>query len=137
MILPNSNVPTAFVVDDDADVLQTVAEAIRSCGVNVQTFEPSRGLLEQLSDAECNLLVTDVLMPEVDGLELIRAFRRTRPGVPVVAMSGGGDMLSASTGLQFSQAFGATRILVKPFSMRELKDLIAELLPSAVAPSGC
>lgn len=132
-----SEFPKAIVVDDDREFLHTVADAVRSLGISVQTLEPSRDLLEKLDGVECDLLITDVLMPDVDGLEVIRAFRRTRQQVPVIAMSGGGEVLPATTGLQFSQAFGATRILVKPFTMRELKDVIAELLPSAGVPSDC
>lgn len=134
MISANSERPIVIVVDDDCELLQTVADAIRSLGMSVQTFEPSRDFLEKLPVLKCDLLITDILMPDVDGLELIRALRRTNQQVPVVAMSGGGDTLPASTGLRFSEAFGATRILVKPFTMRELKDLITELLPSTVAP---
>ncbi len=126
---------SVIVIDDDQDFLKSMSDALRKMGLDVQILLPSRSLIEQVENAFCDLLITDVLMPDVDGLEVIRAFRRTKQQVPVIAMSGGGEMLPAATGLQFSQAFGATRILVKPFTMRELKDAIAELLPSAGAPS--
>lgn len=129
--------PSVIAIDDDEDLLKTVSDALREIGLEVNILSPSRNLLEQIENLDCDLLITDVLMPDVDGLEVIRAFRRTKQQVPVIAMSGGGEMLPAATGLQFSQAFGATRILVKPFTMRELKDVIAELLPSAGAPSDC
>lgn len=72
-------------------------------------------------------------MPEVDGLELIRMFRAHFPEVPIIAMSGGGDMLPASMGLQLSQAFGANTVLVKPFTLSEFFAVISEFLPAAGA----
>lgn len=126
-----------ILVDDNEDFAAPLAGAIRQRGFECRYIFPSKVNLSDIASLSCDLLVTDVLMPEVDGLELIRAFRKHFPSTPVVAMSGGGDMLPAGMGLHFSQAFGANTILVKPFTLAEFFAAIDGLLPSAAVPSDC
>jgi CheY-like chemotaxis protein len=75
-----------------------------------------------------DLLLTDLIMPEQEGLETIQTFRRDHPAVKIIAMSGGGR-INAKDFLVVAKMFGAERTLTKPFATRELLSAIAELLP--------
>jgi CheY-like chemotaxis protein len=61
-----------------------------------------------------------MIMPEVGGIDVIRQVRKDHPNLWIVAISGGGDMLSTTVTLTLSEAFGADRILYKPFVKSEL-----------------
>lgn len=122
-----------IIVDDNQEFASPLVAAIRKRGIECRYVYPSKRILSDLATWDCGLLITDVLMPEVDGLELIRMFRAHFPEVPIIAMSGGGDMLPASMGLQLSQAFGANTVLVKPFTLSEFFAVISEFLPAAGA----
>lgn len=74
-----------------------------------------------------DLLVTDILMPEADGIETIIAFRQQYPSVKIVAMSGGGDYLD-KTPLEWALRLGADVALEKPFEFTILRDTIRRLL---------
>jgi DNA-binding NarL/FixJ family response regulator len=73
------------------------------------------------------LVITDILMPEAEGLETIRALRGDDPGVKIIAMSGA-DRGRASGYLELALKFGARRILPKPFTRDELMTAVAEVL---------
>ncbi len=74
-----------------------------------------------------DLVLTDILMPEKEGLETIRELRRDGVTVPIIAMSGGG-YATGTDYLRLALKFGANASLEKPFEQHELIDLIAELL---------
>src|SRR5262249_42890058 len=74
-----------------------------------------------------SLLITDIFMPNMEGIETIRAFRKEFPQVPIVAMSGGGRL--NRTGILFTaQELGAEVILRKPFGMSDLLRSVAVVL---------
>jgi DNA-binding response OmpR family regulator len=73
-------------------------------------------------------VITDVLMPELDGLEVVRTLRRLGTAMPIIAMSGGGNR-----DLDFlieAEEFGATRTISKPFRLEELVVMVHDLLDS-------
>jgi CheY-like chemotaxis protein len=73
-------------------------------------------------------VITDVLMPEMDGLEVIRMLRSVKPGCPVVAISGGGKRTSSLTSLRMAESFGADKVLYKPFRRDELASVLKSLI---------
>ena len=77
-----------------------------------------------------DLVVTDLIMPDQEGLETIRQLRELRPGVKILAMSGGGQALDAPSILDLASSLGATGTLEKPFGQDEL---VAALERLAVA----
>ena len=85
------------------------------------------------SEEPPDLMMTDIIMPEHEGIETIGAVRKKYPEVRVIAMSGGGRM-SATDYLQTALAMGADAILAKPFSSEELEALVAKVLGNAAAP---
>jgi DNA-binding response OmpR family regulator len=80
-----------------------------------------------------DLIITDILMPEKDGLELIREVRRAAPGTKVIAMSGGGPQFHVRL-LDVADRLGAARTLQKPFAMNAFIDTVNAVLHSAGQP---
>ncbi len=115
--------PCILVVDDEDGIREIFAEALRMTGY--ATFEASNGqsALTQLKSRNIDLLITDILMPDMDGLELIMAARRALPDLKVLAMSGGGRT-AADVLINIARRLGVQRTLAKPF---ELSDLLREV----------
>ena len=108
------------VIDDDVEVLNATRRVLQQAGHEVSAFTESAKGLKAVQKGDFDVLVTDMLMPSIDGVEVIRNLRRTHPKLWIVAISGGGDLLPAATALKFSEVFGADRVLYKPFRTAEL-----------------
>jgi CheY-like chemotaxis protein len=116
------------VIDDDPVLRQVITLALQKAGHSVLRCENGRKATDFLAHDHADLVITDVIMPEMDGVETLRALRREHPDLPIVVMSGGGSF-DPRDYLGIAQAFGATAVLPKPFSPGELVALVAQLLP--------
>ena len=117
------------VIDDDQDSLNVTAAYLRRAGHEVTaTTRGAEGVNTVLASGSVDVLVTDVVMPEFDGIEVIRALRTKRPDLWIVAISGGGPRLTPDMTLHYSRKLGANRVLHKPFTK---EDLLAALDRSA------
>ncbi len=121
-----------LIVDDDHQVRRLLRLLLEADNHEVLDAPDGRAGLRLAGQAPVDAFFCDVFMDGQDGFETMRAFRCNFPGVPVIAMSGGGfggmmDMLPAARWL------GADRILYKPFNHAGLRALLEELLP---APQG-
>ncbi len=81
-----------FIVDDDASFLRSMTRLLRAVGYTVQAFDSARAFLEQLSPEQNGCVVADLQMPGMNGLELQAALARTRNPLPVVFLTGQGDI---------------------------------------------
>ncbi|MGO8919214.1 MAG: response regulator [Stellaceae bacterium] len=114
-----------LVIEDQPDILEGLAKILRRAGHQVALASDGKSGLSQVSDGNCfDAVVTDMLMPDTDGVEVIRELRRRCPDIWIVAISGGGDKVSAQYCLTLSRAFGTDRILYKPFCKAELLSAI-------------
>jgi two-component system, chemotaxis family, chemotaxis protein CheY len=118
-----------LLVDDDPLVGTTLAPLLADRGYQVVLAADGRQALGQLRRQPIDVVVTDILMPEVDGLEVIRAVLRDYPGVAVIAMSGGSARLPGADALQLARTLGAHAILPKPLSAKDLDEAIVSVLP--------
>ncbi len=125
----------ALVAEDDPDIRTTLVAMLERLGVAARVAGPGWAALEDVRAGGFDLLVTDVFMPEVDGLALIRELRAAGKAAAVIAISGGSSSMSADLGLQLSEAFGADKVLFKPFSLHELAAAVGELFPATRGPS--
>ena len=75
-----------------------------------------------------DLVITDILMPEIDGAEVIAATRVHQPGVAILAMSGGGPHMTADLCLKIAKTLGAVVPLLKPFHLDELLQAVGKAL---------
>jgi CheY-like chemotaxis protein len=122
-----------IVVDDDPMLSLVVARALKAAGHSVLRCENGRKAIEHLTHEDADLLITDILMPEMDGLETMRAAKQLRPQLPILAISGGGSF-GPTDYLGIARAFGTTAVLSKPFQVTELVAMVAGLLATK-APS--
>ena len=123
---PRMAAPTILVVDDTADVLELTSFLLENAGYVVLRSDNSPDALAVLRDGhDIDLLLTDITMPEIDGLELARQARRVRPSLPVLYITGYSHLLTEGTG----EVFGP--ILRKPYHQDELIRQIEELLAAA------
>ncbi len=75
-----------------------------------------------------DLVITDIIMPEKEGIETIMDLRKDSPGLKIIAISGGGKAMSSSTCLNLAKGLGASKTLAKPFTRQELLDAVTEVL---------
>jgi DNA-binding NtrC family response regulator len=106
-----------LVIDDSISALQAVEMILADAGYHVHTCLGGRSALQALQQESFNLVITDIYMPDEDGLEVIRDSRRIRPNVPIVAMSG---ITGPRSMLRVAKFMGASETLQKPFSREEL-----------------
>jgi len=118
---------TIVVIDDDADVRQTLTRILGSAGHAVHEAAYGEAGLRLAAELAPALVITDILMPEKEGIEIIRELRRAQPRLRILAISGGGQP-GALDFLDMARALGADAALAKPFRRVELLDLVTGLL---------
>ena len=109
-----------LVVDDNADLLDLLQKVINRAGHTVCTAGDGQQALVLAEGQEFDLVITDLIMPDVEGVEMIMRFKKQHPRTRIIAMSGGGARVSARSYLGIAQGLGVVRTLVKPFSNDEL-----------------
>jgi len=118
--------PRILVIDDEVAVRKVIVRMLTSAGHEVTAAPDGAAGLRLWREAGADLVLTDLHMPEMNGLEVIRALRAAEPTLPVVAMSGTGAAREDLT--QAVQQLGSVGILGKPFSWDELIGVIAAAL---------
>lgn len=116
-----------LVIDDDASVREVVSEMLRLEGHEVTIAENGSDAIPLLSTHDFDLVITDLIMPEKEGIETISEIRRTDRRIPIVAISGGGR-LGPGDYLETARYIGADATLAKPFARQELLATIETLL---------
>lgn len=119
---------TILVVDDEELIRRVIVKLLERHGYTVVAVGQAKAALERVAAGGVALVLTDVLMPDMDGTELLLALRRRYSEVPVIAMSGGGR-ISAVSYLDTMGALGAAAVLPKPFTEDELVAVIERHLP--------
>lgn len=112
------------VIDDDGRVAETVAAMLQPMGHDVEIATNARRGIELALTTSAECVITDILMPATDGVEVIRALRQRRPDLWIVAISGGSQLMSSSMSLDLARVMGADRVLYKPFNRSELLDAV-------------
>ena len=121
---------TVLVVDDEAMVRDLEIEVLRMQGYNVLAAgSAAEALRVAASTATIHLLVTDLMMPEVDGLELTRRFRVMHPNIPVLMVSGSLPLLHAMSEPELERF----DFLAKPFQLNELLQKVRTLLDAPIS----
>jgi CheY-like chemotaxis protein len=121
-----------LLVDDD-DALRTVLRLLLiKMEYEVVEAKNGREAMALFDKEGPDLVITDLVMPEKDGVEVIRDLRRKRPDLKIIAMSGGGRA-SAGSYLKIAKAMGASIVLAKPFSHDEMRAAISQLLNEGTA----
>ncbi len=127
--------PQIVVVDDDPLLRDTITLMLEEAGHSVLRCENGKKAIDFLAHGDADLLITDILMPEMDGIETLREAKRMQPALPILAISGGG-IGDARHYLGMAKALGATAVLRKPFGVREFVELVSALLVEATVERG-
>jgi DNA-binding response OmpR family regulator len=117
-----------LIVDDDDSVRVVLRQALVRAGYEVIEAADGNEAVRLFKEAPAKLVITDILMPDKDGIETIQEFRRTNPGVKIIAISGGGR-IDPKMCLLMAKMVGANRVLPKPFQAQTLLAAVRELLP--------
>jgi CheY-like chemotaxis protein len=119
-----------LLIDDDDDVRSTIARMLASAGHHVASFGSGRAALAAAEQQEFDLVLTDVLMPDMDGVEIVRAFNKRTPRPWLMVMTGGSSMLGMDF-LSIAPALGADGVIAKPVRAKELIAAVATVLAVA------
>lgn len=111
-----------LIVDDDSAVRSVVKHVAHAGGFAVTIAGNGREAMEHIERGTFDVIVTDLYMPEKDGLELIRHLRHVHPAPVIIAMSGGGKYGVSS--LRVAGLLGAAHVLPKPFEVARLIELL-------------
>ena len=117
-----------LLIEDNHAVRGMLAERLVLAGHTVVEAGNGRDGLDLFRQAGADLVITDLVMPEIEGLEVVRQLRNAHSPVNVIAISGGG-LAPAAIYLEAARLLGATRVLHKPFTAAVLLAAIDELLP--------
>jgi DNA-binding response OmpR family regulator len=116
-----------LVIDDDRGVRGGVAAYLHRLGHEVvEASDGSQGM-KALRDEPFDLVITDINMPDMDGIEVIAQLREAADAVPVIAISGGG-LFAKELLLANAEMLGAVRTLAKPFDLDDLGAAVREAL---------
>ena len=116
-----------LIIDDDHHILLMIKKMLERAGYEVDLASNGNEGLNLFKKFQADLVITDIIMPEKEGLETIREMKRMRPDLKIIAMSGGGK-ISADNYLETAKIFGASRILEKPFSQKTMVMAVIDLL---------
>jgi DNA-binding response OmpR family regulator len=119
---------TILIVDDDDALRTLLRRVLKRAGYDTREAANGREALSYLREQPVDLMITDLFMPQQDGLETILELRRMNIRLPIIAMSGGGSAAQYDM-LRTASLFGAARVLMKPFRAEEVLAAIDALLP--------
>ena len=119
--------PKILLVDDDDSFGWVVADALIRFGYSVVRACNGTEALQLYDPTTIQLVVTDLFMPDMDGMELILELEQLNPGVRIIAMSGGGTG-QPGVHLPMAERLGAVKTLFKPFPLETLRLAVQECL---------
>lgn len=116
-----------LVIEDNTALREALCELLHQAGYEPVAMANGRQAAQLHRAEPVQMIVTDIFMPETDGLEIIAEFRRSFPEVKIIAVSGGGSRGMMEL-LSVAQRMGAQRVFMKPFDIHELLVAVEELL---------
>lgn len=116
-----------LVIDDDTQIREMLREILEREGYEVEAAENGKDALAIQQADPCDVIITDLIMPEQDGVETIMEFMQRDPTVKIIAISGGGR-IGPRDYLEMAEALGAKKTFYKPFKRQEMLAAVKELL---------
>lgn len=120
-----------LLADDSNEVQETVRGWLEAAGYRVICVGSGMEAVRQIRQRTFDAVITEIILPNGDGLELISALKRFQPTTPVIAYSGGGRYLSISDCLRVARGFGAFAAIAKPALREDLLQAVAQATSSA------
>ncbi len=119
-----------LIIDDDEDIRFILRRALESAGYQVREASDGAAGLKRFREQRPDLVMTDIIMPEREGVETIMALRKESPETAIIAMSGGGG----ADYLEMAIKLGAVRAFSKPFSLAAVVGAVYEILEGVEGP---
>lgn len=116
-----------LIIEDDAVTRQFLMETLESCGYHLAEAGNGKEGLMLHRNHPFDLVITDIIMPEMEGLETITALKEHHPGVQIIAISGGGRG-RAGEYLSMAEHLGAHRVFNKPLDPEEISSTVVQML---------
>ncbi|HWD59886.1 MAG TPA: response regulator [Stellaceae bacterium] len=116
-----------LIIDDDRQMRRLLTRILEGAGHTVREGENGREGLKRFEEQRPALIITDIVMPDMEGIETIVSLRRDNPDLPIIAISGGSDPVY----LRAAASLGATAALQKPFAPQALTELVDGMLATA------
>ncbi|MDM8523612.1 response regulator [Desulfococcaceae bacterium HSG8] len=116
-----------LIIDDEKQIRAMLRQMLEFEGYEVTEADDGKKGVRSHSEKPADLIITDIVMPEKEGIETILDIRKISPAVKIIAMSGGGR-IEPETYLHMARSFGAMRTFAKPIKMEELLKAVRELL---------
>lgn len=116
-----------LIIDDDATMRDVLYEMMHMEGFSAMVAEDGLQAQKLLEQYEFNCIITDIVMPEKEGLETILYVRKNHPNIPIIAISGGARIKPESY-LDIAQQFGARYVFAKPFVRKDLTEAVKKCL---------
>ena len=116
-----------LIIDDEESLRLWLRRSLEREGYEVHEAREGGEALKLLTDTPVDLIITDIIMPDMEGIAFILALRQRRPPLPVIAISGGGR-IGLNNYLEIAKGCGAARALAKPFKIAQLLPLVHELI---------
>jgi DNA-binding NtrC family response regulator len=122
-----NNEPTILIIDDEVQIREMLGQMLTREGYLVAYAPNGKEGMKVCRSQTVDLIVTDIIMPEKDGIEMILELKHDFPKLKVIAISGGGR-LGPDGYLEMAKKLGAHRTFFKPFNRKEILDAVKELL---------
>ena len=119
--------PGILIVEDEKDIREMLKIALIRRKFTVMEASSGKEAIIHFKPSIIDLVITDLIMPEEDGLKVIMKLRELKPSIKIIAISGGGKVGPGSY-LNLAKALGAHAVYSKPFSIKKLLAKIEELL---------
>lgn len=120
-----------LVADDEEGIRHLLLQWLQGRGHVVKPAQNAQEATVLFKEQRFDLLITDVVMPDGDGFELIAAFRKAQPTARILAISGGGKYLQSTDCLRIARGLGAHAALLKPFNWEQLQAGIEQAFHAA------
>lgn len=117
-----------LIIEDDEQFRQMLTSMLTSDHHRISQAADGEEGLRLVASAKPNLVITDILMPKMDGIDFVMALKRQGSNVPVIAMSGGRRTISADFNLNSAELMGVAATLSKPFGREDLRRAISQAL---------
>ena len=132
--MPAQSQTSVLVIDDEQLIRLQIRSALELEGFVVHEAANGSEGLSRMAATHSDVVITDILMPDKEGIETILELRQLYPTVKIIAISGGGRTGNKDF-LHTAKHLGADRILAKPFGLADLLNLVREVLPAASKPA--
>ena len=125
-----------LVADDEEGIRKLLQHWLERAGHSVTCVDCGHAAAQMLRTQHFDLVITDIVMPDGDGFELISEYRKTRSTARILAISGGGKYLKGTDCLRMARGLGAHAVVMKPFDWDEIQAGMELALPPSPSTNG-